>query len=183
MNYNEQINNLIKERINYILKQHPDTKASYALDILRKYLRTKNKSECDEFHKQLTSFDWARSFALGMLERGIKYKEDELIRKIKAAMAGMEFLGRAESGDNIKSRILSEIGKNAVNIKLANDPKQAALKEIATHYETNKAQFKRRGYSAQFVRDMHAQYPNIQDQKTIANLVAKLNKANELIPN
>lgn len=66
--------------------------------------------------------------------------------------------------------------------KLANDPVQIAKKHIEAHYQNSKNQFKRRGYSAQFVREMHKQYPVIKSIKTIENLVAKLNKDNELIP-
>ena len=66
--------------------------------------------------------------------------------------------------------------------RLSKDPKQLALKEIAVHYETKKEQFKRRGYSAQFIREMHQKYPEITDIKTIERLVAKLNKSNKLIP-
>ena len=66
--------------------------------------------------------------------------------------------------------------------RLSKDPKQLALKEIAVHYETKKEQFQRRGYSAQFIREMHQKYPEITDIKTIERLVAKLNKSNELIP-
>lgn len=53
------------------------------------------------------------------------------------------------------------------------------IKEI---YEVNKAQFKRRGYTAQFIREMHDKYPEITAIKTIENLVSALNKNNELIP-
>lgn len=72
--------------------------------------------------------------------------------------------------------------RKAVTARLAKDPKQMALTEIQSHYQNVKSQFKRRGYTAQFVRDMHNKYPVITDQKTIANLVAELNKANDLIP-
>ena len=67
-------------------------------------------------------------------------------------------------------------------IQLENDPKQKALNEISKHYQADKSQFKRRGYSAQFVREMHGKYPVITSIKTIENLVAKLNKENSLIP-
>jgi|LNAP01.1.fsa_nt_gb hypothetical protein len=66
--------------------------------------------------------------------------------------------------------------------RLANDPKQKALAEIEQHYEANKSQFKRYGYSAQFIREMHANYPIIESQKTIENLVSALNKENDAIP-
>lgn len=69
-----------------------------------------------------------------------------------------------------------------VNMKLENDPKQIALKEIENYYNENRNQFKRRGFSAQFIREMHSKYPIITEQKTIANLVTRLNKENELIP-
>lgn len=69
--------------------------------------------------------------------------------------------------------------KNAVRKKLKNDPKQKALKEIQRHYDSNKFQFKRRGYSAQFVKQMGDKYPIIESHKTIERLVAKLNKINK----
>lgn len=73
-------------------------------------------------------------------------------------------------------------GKNMVKLKLANDPIQKAKREIEQHYEKQKSQFKRRGYSAEFNREMHKQYPVITDIKTIERLVAELNKKNEHIP-
>ena len=76
----------------------------------------------------------------------------------------------------------SEAAKKSIQKKLENDPKQKWLKEIEKHYEAVKNQFKRRGYSAQFIREMSARYPKIDSQKTIQNLVTKLNKKNELIP-
>jgi hypothetical protein len=66
--------------------------------------------------------------------------------------------------------------------KLANDPKQKALAKIEQHYEANKTQFKRRGFSARFIREMHSKYPIIESQKTIENLVSALNKENDAIP-
>lgn len=82
----------------------------------------------------------------------------------------------------LKKFILSTNAKNAVDRKLEKDPKQIALRDIEAQYKVNKSQFKRRGYSAQFARDMQTQYPVITDIKTIEKLVAKLNKGNELIP-
>ena len=66
--------------------------------------------------------------------------------------------------------------------RLAKDPKQLAKKEITIHYETKRKEFKRHGYSAIFIREMHQKYPEITDIKTIERLVTKLNKSNELIP-
>lgn len=72
--------------------------------------------------------------------------------------------------------------RKAALTKLKNDPKQLALKEIKLHYHENKKQFKRRGYTAQFIREMHAKYPIIESQKTIENLVSVLNRENDDIP-
>ena len=72
--------------------------------------------------------------------------------------------------------------KNNAKKRLEKDPVQLAKKEIEEEYKVVKSQFQRRGYSAQFIREMHTKYRIIQDQKTIAKLVAKLNKENELIP-
>lgn len=76
----------------------------------------------------------------------------------------------------------SRIARQSSLSKLANDPIQIAKKEIEDHYQNSKNQFKRRGYSAQFIREMHKKYPVITSIKTIESLVAKLNKGNELIP-
>jgi len=72
--------------------------------------------------------------------------------------------------------------KRAANARYKNDPRQIALAEIKQQYQANKTQFKRRGYSAQFIREMHDKYPIIESQKTIENLVSALNKTNEDIP-
>lgn len=77
---------------------------------------------------------------------------------------------------------LSANGLKGAITRLASCPKQLALKEIKVHYEANKHQFKRRGFTAQFIREMHDKYPEITAIKTIENLVAALNKDNELIP-
>lgn len=77
---------------------------------------------------------------------------------------------------------VSNLARDKAYKRLENDPKQQALDEIFQHYETNKHQFKRRGYTAQFVREMHDKYPIITSIKTIENLVTSLNKENEFIP-
>jgi len=122
------------------------------------------------------------------------------LREIDNAFVGMHLDGReaicaAIGASNALSNAIAISSRDAKLIearqelayrgalaKMENDPKQKALKEIRIHYDENKAQFKRRGFTAQFVRDMHDKYPIIKEQKTIANLVAKLNKSNELIP-
>lgn len=79
------------------------------------------------------------------------------------------------------SELSEKMSQNA-KIRLEKDPKQKALRDIEHGYQNQKTQFKRRGFTAQFIRDMHIKYPIITDQKTIAKLVAKLNKENEHIP-
>lgn len=79
-------------------------------------------------------------------------------------------------------KVLSLNGLKGATAKLASCPKQYALNQIKFDYEANKSQFKRRGFSAQFIRNMHTKYPIITSIKTIENLVAALNKDNELIP-
>ena len=71
---------------------------------------------------------------------------------------------------------------NAASVRVQNDPKNKALKEIAIIYEAKKSDFKRHGYSALFSRQMHVKYPIFDSISTIERLVAKLNKSNELIP-
>lgn len=109
--------------------------------------------------------------------------------KDKAKLAN-PLLDMYVDGDNPVAKALSDslkfeksrIARQSSLTKLANDPVQIAKKEIEAHYQNSKSQFKRRGYSAQFIRDMHKQYPVITSIKTIESLVAKLNKDNELIP-
>jgi hypothetical protein len=88
----------------------------------------------------------------------------------------------AEFARGLEPSEMSQNGRKAVEAKLANDPKQLAKKEIEQIYQANKTQFKRRGYSAQFIREMHAKYPIFESQKTIENLVSALNKENKDIP-
>ena len=72
--------------------------------------------------------------------------------------------------------------RNAALKRLKDDPKQKALIEIEAHYEASKSSFKRYGFSAQFAKLMHREYPIFEDIKTIQKLVTKLNKSNEHIP-
>lgn len=74
-----------------------------------------------------------------------------------------------------KSKAMREYAK----LRFVNDPKQKAKDEIKSHYEVVKHQFRRRGYSAQFVKEMAALYPVIESIKTIERLVTKLNKINK----
>ena len=72
--------------------------------------------------------------------------------------------------------------RKGAEVMLANCPVQLAKKNIEEEYKIVKNQFKRRGYSAQFIREMKEKYTKITDIKTIERLVTKLNKLNEEIP-
>ncbi len=72
--------------------------------------------------------------------------------------------------------------RNAALVRLKDDPKQKALKEIEAKYQDVKHIIHLHGRSAQFAREMHAKYPIFDDIATINRLIAKLNKSNELIP-
>ena len=72
--------------------------------------------------------------------------------------------------------------RKGAEVMLANCPVQSAKKNIEEEYKIVKNQFKRRGYSAQFIREMKEKYTKITDIKTIERLVTKLNKLNEEIP-
>ena len=72
-----------------------------------------------------------------------------------------------------------EIRSNAGKKGIENKPIPIALKEIEMQYQSVKSRFKRGGYGAQFVREMHAKYPVIVDRDTINRLVTKLKKSNE----
>lgn len=112
-----------------------------------------------------------------------KFNKDSQELRLKM----LEYMSEADNelaktivkGVNIQKQLQ---GKKAARARLARDPKQSALKEIENLYKNQKSQFKRYGYTAQFVRDMHAKYPIITDSKTIEKLVARLNKENEEIP-
>jgi hypothetical protein len=108
----------------------------------------------------------------------IQEKKYDLIAEVfQAIMIQSHFLGW-DSAEEIRSNMMRE----AAQKRLLNDPKQEALTAISKHYEEKKSKFKLRGFTAQFVREMHAIYPVITSIKTIENLVAKLNANNELIP-
>lgn len=81
-----------------------------------------------------------------------------------------------------QTKYISELKSGYAKKWLEKDPKQKALKEIETEYEAAKSQFKRRGYSAQFAREMQIKYPVITDIKTIERKATKLNKENQFIP-
>ena len=86
--------------------------------------------------------------------------------------------------NNVNNRSINKHNKsNAMrkyaNIRVANDPKQKALDEIKSHYDVARHQFKRRGYTAKFVKEMAALFPIIESIKTIERFVAKLNKINK----
>lgn len=96
------------------------------------------------------------------------------------AFHAIEFSHSAWSWSACSEDFSKKMSRNALK-RLENDPVQNCKKEIQLHYESQKTQFKRRGFSAKFIREMHTKYPEIKDIKTIERLVAKLNKNNEQI--
>lgn len=89
--------------------------------------------------------------------------------------SSLRSLAIAEVLENGKDAISNQMRKNA-QIRLLTDPKQLALKEIEKEFLSVKNQFKRRGYTAQFVREMGGKYPIIESYKTIEKLVSELKK-------
>lgn len=138
--------------------------------------RNKKETEDDAFSLKLCCALFCYDRAIS---RAKKKRIAESTRWLESALEQDFFIPQILSQKNIA---LSEKGKVAVRKKLANDPKQKALLEIEQHYQAKKSKFKIRGFSAQFIRDMWAQYPVIESQKTIENLVSALNKQNENIP-
>lgn len=117
------------------------------------------------------------------------YVEDQLNFKICEHFLGQHYLDfyqviklmHLSSKDFVKD-YASNLGRLNAEKRLENDPKQKALDEIRDNYEASKHQFKRRGFSSEFIRDMHIKYPVITAIKTIENLVSALNKENDDIP-
>lgn len=85
----------------------------------------------------------------------------------------------------LKAAIIQRLNPNPLSInglkaalaKLANDPKQEALKEIEMEFHKVSSKFKRHGYGADFCRKMQDKYPIILDHKTIPKLVTRLKKS------
>ena len=125
----------------------------------------------------------------GIIRSGQEHT-DEYMLKMKPIHDCEEFIEQNSFNFWDLIDLISTAQQNAISKKaqesayrrLANDPKQKALAEIKVAYESDKTQFKRRGFSAQFIREMHSKYPIIESQKTIENLVSALNKENEYIP-
>ena len=108
-----------------------------------------------------------------------RHKEDDCLDWVRS---GQGILWELKYKEEFAKNIISENARKNALTGLARDPKQLALKEITKNYKLKISQFKRRAYTAQFVREMHNKYPVITEQKTIANLVTRLNKENELLP-
>ena len=111
---------------------------------------------------------------------------DQALRKLFLLASFCGSISSLISNQDIKTKLFEEFkrdrAKTAVAAKLANDPKQKALKEIEAKYQDVKHTLHLHGRTAQFGRKMHAEYPIFDDIATINRLVAKLNKSNELIP-
>lgn len=131
--------------------------------------------------EQLTHFINSANQALNVLKFTIEKGNGDV---------GEQLLEMLAKGNNVVADGLlrsqnyqkTKQARNAALARLRGDPKQKALLEIEQKYQAVKSSFKRHGYTAQFARDMHVKYPIFEDIRTIQNLVAKLNKSNELIP-
>lgn len=141
------------------------------------------KNDKDKFHELVMSRQYNDRHQLGLCyvvyDRLMNYIEAEnLIETFNKYSSLIEVL------NNINNRRINKLDKSNTmreyaKLRLANDPKQKALDEIKSHYELAKNQFKRRGYTAQFVKEMAALYPVIESIKTIERLVTKLNRINK----
>jgi len=85
-------------------------------------------------------------------------------------------------GRELATEESTRIRSKAAKKGLENNSVQIALRKIEDEYQSVKTQFKRYGYTAEFIRRMHALFPVIQSQKTIENLVTKLNRKNKDLP-
>jgi len=163
---------------NELIKFHME-KAKLTNEILK----TLNK---DNFHDAVRSIQGNERFELGncchlylCLKGQIKNKNlIETFKLYSLLISELESINNRRINEYEKSNSMRKYAK----LRLANDPKQKALDEIKSHYEAAKHQFRRRGYTAKFVKEMAEIYPIIESQKTIENLVTALNKENELIP-
>ncbi len=90
--------------------------------------------------------------------------------------------GKSLNDESIIKSFKTQIAKENANKRLENDSIQLAKNQIEQEYWQQKDQFKRRGYSAQFKREMSEKYPEITDIKTIERLITKLNKKNDDYP-
>lgn len=78
--------------------------------------------------------------------------------------------------------VLSSKASKAAKARHAKDPKQEALKEIASEFhKRGREKFEKYGFGAKFVREMGDKFPIIENLKTIENLVTKLKKGEKAI--
>jgi hypothetical protein len=130
----------------------------------------------DEIVDELSFF----LFAGGMQDFAVQKLSgmtNQLIRLFNAAEIKISDLNA--TSDYMRSQYInvrSDFARNAALARVAKDPKQKALKEIETEFHKVSGQFKRRGYGAQFIREMADKHPIITDTKTISKLVARLKK-------
>ena len=113
--------------------------------------------------------DWERNYDFVTCEMFLKYYQLSVFDLLLIAQT-------------ISSNDASYTARLKAIKRLENDPIQKSLDEIEKEYASRKSQFKRRGFSAQFIREMHEKYPVITSIKTIEKLVSELNKENEYIP-
>ncbi|PPD56797.1 MAG: hypothetical protein CTY10_02455 [Methylotenera sp.] len=68
----------------------------------------------------------------------------------------------------------SNFAKGNARKKVANDPKNQALKDIEIEFKNSKYPFNKRGYKTKFAKEMQAKYPVLADTRAIINLVNRL---------
>lgn len=78
--------------------------------------------------------------------------------------------------DILIKKIKSDMAKYSVSIKLKNDPKQIALKEIENEFNNSLYPFHKRGYRAKFCKEMQEKHIEIKDIKTIERLFDRMRK-------
>lgn len=125
------------------------------------------------------SRNWKLGFAYLILMRLEYFVREKNLKKIFEQYGLLIELVTEFSKEEIYKLRKSKKMKEYALLRLANDPKQKALDEIKSQYEVVKHQFRRRGFSAQFVKNMAERYQIIESPKTIERLVAKLNKINK----
>ncbi len=181
----EEINNLIQAEIDGLIKQLDGKQPDSAIDHIKeiaKILRNKklNKISSSKAIVQVDDQFFSESALIHLFK--IAKAKDNLLDKMHRLKTAYMALGVFNNKQNGETVWQSKKMINAVNAKIAKDPKTKALKAIEEKYIERQSEFKRYGYSAQFKREMAENYPVITDIKTIERLITKLNKENKLIP-
>jgi hypothetical protein len=128
----------------------------------------------DATHREHIKHDLAELVFSGLLNISNSLKKDDVIPEfveplIVAAISYGMIAGEVGQG-NLNSELKKQYGRQ----RQKGTEKQKALDEIEKEFYLVENQFKRHGFKAQFIRDMLAKYDEIQDPKTIADLVTRL---------